>query len=145
MQTSPLTSIFLGNFEPFNLTGILLIVLRFNVISSPVIPSPLDKPSFNCPLIQFQGLDDKVVPPNQALEVYDALIRKNVPTACVLFEGEQHGFRRAANIRRALYTELEFYGKVFGFEPEMPDDHVNLVMGEKVVVKIEQEENKPKL
>ena len=94
--------------------------------------------SFNCPLIQFQGLEDKVVPPNQALEVFDALIKKNMTTACILFEGEQHGFRRAANIRRALDTELEFYGVVFGFQPELPMDHVSLVLDEKVVVPIEQ-------
>ena len=94
--------------------------------------------SFNCPLIQFQGLDDKVVPPNQALEVFDALKKKNMKTACILFEGEQHGFRRAANIRRALDTELEFYGVVFEFQPELPVDHVPLVLDEKVVVPIEQ-------
>jgi dienelactone hydrolase len=94
---------------------------------------------FSCPLIQFQGLEDKVVPPNQALEVFDALIKKGVPTSCVLFEGEQHGFRRAKNIRRALDTELEFYGSVFGFHPMMPNDHVSFVMGEKVTVGIEEE------
>ena len=89
---------------------------------------------FSCPLVQFQGLEDQVVPPNQALEVFDALKGKGVPTACVLFEGEQHGFRRAPNIRRALDTELEFYGSVFGFTPPLPDDHVALAMGEKIVV-----------
>jgi len=97
---------------------------------------------FSCPLIQFQGLDDKVVPPNQALEVFDALKKKGLDTTCVLFEGEQHGFRRAANIRRALDTELEFYGKVFGFTPFLPEDHVELTMGEKVVVGISQNETK---
>jgi dipeptidyl aminopeptidase/acylaminoacyl peptidase len=95
--------------------------------------------SFDCPLIQFQGLEDQVVPPNQALEVFDALKEKNIKTACILFEGEQHGFRRAANIRRALDTELEFYGVVFGFQPELPNDHIPLVLGEKIVVPIEKE------
>ena len=97
---------------------------------------------FSCPLIQFQGLDDKVVPPNQALEVFDALKKKGLDTTCVLFEGEQHGFRRAANIRRALDTELEFYGQVFGFTPILPKDHVELTMGEKVVVGIGGNETK---
>ena len=92
---------------------------------------------FSCPLIQFQGLEDKVVPPNQALEVFDALLAKGVPTACVLFEGEQHGFRRAQNIRRALDTELEFYGQVFNFEPVLPEDHVALLMNQKVTVPID--------
>ena len=90
--------------------------------------------TFSCPLIQFQGLEDKVVPPNQAMEVYQALKEKGVPTACILFEGEQHGFRREGNIRRALDTELEFYGQVFGFQPILPDDHVPLVMGEQITV-----------
>lgn len=47
----------------------------------------------------------------------------------MLFEGEQHGFRRSANIRRALDSELQFYGSVFGFEPPMPADHEDLQMG----------------
>jgi|EP01047_Picozoa_sp_COSAG01_P056639 dipeptidyl aminopeptidase/acylaminoacyl peptidase len=64
---------------------------------------------FACPLVQFQGLEDRVVPPNQALEVFEAIHAKGLPTACVLFEGEQHGFRRAPNIRRALDSEIEFY------------------------------------
>mgnify|MGYP001821440148 CR=1 FL=1 len=71
----------------------------------------------SCPVILFQGLDDPVVPPNQAEAMYDALGEKGIPVAYVPFEGEQHGFRQAKNIRRALAAELYFYGKVFGFEP----------------------------
>ena len=41
------------------------------------------------PVALFQGLEDKVVPPNQAEEVYEQLSAKGVPTVCVLFEGEQ--------------------------------------------------------
>ncbi|MGH2559587.1 MAG: S9 family peptidase [Thermomicrobiales bacterium] len=69
------------------------------------------------PLILFQGLEDKVVPPNQAEMMYDAVKAKGLPVALVEFAGEQHGFRQAANIRRALDGELYFLGKVFGFEP----------------------------
>jgi len=72
------------------------------------------------PLIVLQGLEDEVVPPNQAEMIVDALRRKGVPVAYLTFEGEQHGFRQAANIRRALDAELSFYGQVFGFEP--PED-----------------------
>ncbi len=72
---------------------------------------------FNCPLIVFQGLEDEVVPPAQAEAMVEALAAKGVPHAYVAFEGEQHGFRRAANIVRALEAELWFYGRVFGFEP----------------------------
>ena len=67
------------------------------------------------PLILFQGLDDKVVPPNQSQAMFDALNDKGLPVAYITFAGEQHGFRRAENIRRALEAELYFYAKVFGF------------------------------
>ena len=68
------------------------------------------------PVIFFQGLEDKVVPPNQAELMVDALRKKGVPVAYVPFEGEQHGFRQAKNIQRALEAEYYFYAKVFGFE-----------------------------
>lgn len=71
---------------------------------------------FDRPLIVLQGLEDEVVPPNQAEMIVDALRAKGVPVAYVAFEGEQHGFRQAANIRRALDSELSFYAQVFGFE-----------------------------
>jgi dipeptidyl aminopeptidase/acylaminoacyl peptidase len=71
----------------------------------------------SCPLILFQGLEDKVVPPNQSELMVDALRRKGRPVAYLAFEGEQHGFRKAENIIRSLEAELYFYGAVFGFEP----------------------------
>ena len=70
----------------------------------------------SCPVIFFQGLEDKVVPPNQAEMMVDALRQKGLPVAYVAFEGEQHGFRRAENIKRSLDGELYFYSRVFGFE-----------------------------
>ncbi len=70
----------------------------------------------SCPVIFFQGLEDKVVPPNQAEMMVDALRKKGLPVAYVAFEGEQHGFRRAENIKRSLDGELYFYSRVFGFE-----------------------------
>jgi dipeptidyl aminopeptidase/acylaminoacyl peptidase len=70
----------------------------------------------NVPVIFFQGLEDKIVPPNQAEMMVEALRRKGLPVAYVAFEGEQHGFRQAANIKRALDGELYFYSRVFGFE-----------------------------
>ena len=71
----------------------------------------------SCPLILFQGLEDKVVPPNQSEMMVEALRRKGRPVAYVAFAGEQHGFRKAENIIRSLEAELYFYGAVFGFEP----------------------------
>ena len=64
------------------------------------------------PVVFFQGDQDKVVPPNQAESMVEVLRRKGVPVAYVLFEGEQHGFRKAENIRRALDGELYFYSRV---------------------------------
>jgi dienelactone hydrolase len=68
------------------------------------------------PLLILQGLEDEVVPPAQAQMMADALAAKGVPYAYVAFEGEQHGFRQAPNIRRALEAELYFYSRIFGFE-----------------------------
>jgi dipeptidyl aminopeptidase/acylaminoacyl peptidase len=69
------------------------------------------------PLIIFQGLEDKVVPPAQAEVLVTALRAKGLPFAYVAFEGEQHGFRQAASIVRSAEAELSFYGQVLGFEP----------------------------
>jgi dipeptidyl aminopeptidase/acylaminoacyl peptidase len=69
-----------------------------------------------CPVILFQGLEDKVVPPDQAERMVESLHRKGLPVAYVAFEGEQHGFRRAENIKRTLDGEMYFYSRVFGFD-----------------------------
>jgi dipeptidyl aminopeptidase/acylaminoacyl peptidase len=71
----------------------------------------------SCPAIFFQGLEDKVVPPNQSEMIVQALKRKNLPVAYVTFEGEQHGFRKADSIKRALESELYFYSRIFKFDP----------------------------
>ena len=70
----------------------------------------------SCPVIFFQGLEDKVVLPNQAEMMVAALREKGIPVAYLPFAGEQHGFRQAKNIKRALDGELYFYSRVFGFE-----------------------------
>ncbi len=71
----------------------------------------------SCPVIFFQGLDDKVVPPEQARTMHAALKNHGIATALLLFAGEGHGFRRAATIEQALNSELGFYGRVLGFMP----------------------------
>jgi dipeptidyl aminopeptidase/acylaminoacyl peptidase len=78
----------------------------------------------SCPVILLQGLEDKVVPPAQAEAMAAALDAKGIPYAYLPFEGEQHGFRQAAHIRRALEAELYFYGRVFGFELADPVEPV---------------------
>jgi dipeptidyl aminopeptidase/acylaminoacyl peptidase len=69
------------------------------------------------PLIMFQGAEDKIVPPSQSEMMLDALKKKGLPVAYLLFPGEQHGFRRSENIRRSLEAELYFYSRIFGFTP----------------------------
>jgi dipeptidyl aminopeptidase/acylaminoacyl peptidase len=80
----------------------------------------------SCPIILFQGLDDKVVPPNQAEMMFEAARKKGLPVAYVAFEGEQHGFRKAENIKRSLDGELYFYSRVFGFELAEPVEPVKI-------------------
>ncbi len=80
-------------------------------------------------LILWQGLEDKIVPPNQAEIMFDAVKKKGLPVAFVAFEGEQHGFRQAKNIKRALDGDLYFYSRVLGFvlpEPVEPVEIENL-------------------
>lgn len=79
-----------------------------------------------CPVIFFQGLKDRVVPPNQAELMFEAVRQAGFPTAYVTFEGEDHGFREAENIKRALEAELYFYGRVFGFQPADDIDPVDI-------------------
>ncbi len=80
--------------------------------------SPLEaRDRFSCPVIFFQGDEDRIVPPNQAEAMVEALRAKGLRVDYHLFEGEQHGFRRAGNIVRALEAELAFYGEVLGFGP----------------------------
>ena len=75
---------------------------------------------FDRPLIVLQGLEDEIVPPNQSEMIVAALKDKGVPVAYLPFEGEQHGFRQAANIVRALEAQLSFFTQLFGVA--LPDD-----------------------
>jgi len=79
------------------------------------------------PVIFFQGLEDRVVPPDQARLMVEALKQRGIPVSYVPFEGEQHGFRRAENIARSLEAELYFYSQVFGFALAEPVDPVEIV------------------
>jgi len=80
----------------------------------------------SCPVIFFQGLEDKVVPPDQAETMVEAIRAKKIPVSYVAFAGEQHGFRQAKNIKRALDGELYFYSKVFNFDLAEPVEPVEI-------------------
>ncbi len=70
----------------------------------------------SCPVIFFQGLEDKIVLPNQAEMMVNALKQKNIPVVYIAYEGEQHGFRQSKNIKRTLEAELYFYSSIFNFD-----------------------------
>ena len=70
----------------------------------------------SCPIILLQGLEDEVVPPNQAEKMLKALRKKGIPVTYIPFEGEQHGFRKPENIKRALEAELYFYSRILKFD-----------------------------
>jgi dipeptidyl aminopeptidase/acylaminoacyl peptidase len=78
----------------------------------------------SCPVILFQGLEDRIVPAAQAEQMVDALRTRGLPVAYVPFEDEQHAFRRAETIRRFHDAELYFYSRILGFETADPIEPV---------------------
>ena len=89
--------------------------------------SPINFPqNISCPVILFQGDEDRIVPPDQARLMFEAACAKGIPTAYILFEGEQHGFRRAESIKRAIENELYFYSKVFKFDLGEEVEHIQI-------------------
>lgn len=89
--------------------------------------SPINFPEkLSCPIILFQGLEDKVVPPSQSENMQKALLGKNLPVAYLTFAEEGHGFRNPENVKRSLEAELFFYSKVFGFELSEEIEPVNI-------------------
>jgi dipeptidyl aminopeptidase/acylaminoacyl peptidase len=83
------------------------------------------------PVILLQGLEDEIVPPNQAETMAAALRQNGVPYAYLAFEGEQHGFRRAETEIRCLEAELYFYARILGFEPAGEIEPVEIVGGDR--------------
>ena len=71
----------------------------------------------SCPMIIFQGTEDKIVPPSQAEIMAQGLRDKKIPFSLIMYEGEQHGFRQSKNIISSLESEIYFYSKVLGFKP----------------------------
>lgn len=77
---------------------------------------------FSAPMIVLQGDEDAIVPPNQSEMIVAALEQRGIPVSYLLFEGEQHGFRKAENVVAALEAELAFFGAMLEFMPadELP-------------------------
>ena len=75
------------------------------------------------PVLFFQGLKDRVVLPDQTERMLEALRANKIPTACLSFAEEGHGFRRAETLRAVLSAEQAFYARAFGLTPAdvLPD------------------------
>ena len=74
----------------------------------------------NCPIILFQGTEDRIVPQSQSDLMYQAVLSRKIPVSYLLFEGEQHGFRKPETIQRVLEAELYFYSRIFNFTTDKP-------------------------
>lgn len=72
---------------------------------------------FNCPVIFLQGAEDRIVPPNQAESMFEAISKKGITAAYLLFEKEGHGFRKSENIIQAIEAEYAFFARILGFKP----------------------------
>jgi dipeptidyl aminopeptidase/acylaminoacyl peptidase len=75
----------------------------------------LDK--LSSPILLLQGADDRVVPPNQAEMMAEAVRKKGLPVSLIMFDGEGHGFRRSETIKSATEAQIYFLGQILGFEP----------------------------
>jgi dipeptidyl aminopeptidase/acylaminoacyl peptidase len=84
----------------------------------------LDK--LSAPILLLQGIEDMVVPPEQAEMLAEAARRRKLPVALIMFEGEGHGFRKAETIKAATEAQIYFLGRIFGFEPadQVPPIHI---------------------
>lgn len=86
----------------------------------------------SCPILFLQGSQDQIVLPNQSEKMFKALKEKGIPTAYLLFEGEEHGFRRAETIQKALDAELYFYSQIFHFIPSDPIKEISIENRDKI-------------
>jgi dipeptidyl aminopeptidase/acylaminoacyl peptidase len=89
--------------------------------------SPLNfADQLDCPVIFLQGLEDPVVPPNQAVRMVAALKRNGIPVAYLPFPGESHGFRQSSTLIKAIESEFYFYSRIFGIEPADPLEPIEI-------------------
>ena len=88
----------------------------------------------DCPVILLQGDEDKVVPPEQAEQMYKVLTDKGLPTTLVMYKGEQHGFRKPEHVQHALSSEYYFFSSVFGIEPQPEEGFRGVRIGSRVDV-----------
>jgi len=78
-------------------------------------------------MIIFQGLDDKIVLPNQSELMFESVKKRGLPASYIAFEGEGHGFRKGENVKYTLEAELYFYAKIFNFPYSNTDFSIDIV------------------
>ena len=96
-------------------------LIGYKDLDDPVVAqrSPINHvDEINAPLLLLQGSSDPIVPVNQAESMFDAVDAQGLPVALEIFRGEEHGFRLAQNITKALEAELSFYCQVWGIHRE---------------------------
>ena len=96
-------------------------LIGYENLDDPVVAqrSPINHvDEINAPLLLLQGSSDPIVPVNQAESMFDAVDAQGLPVALEIFRGEEHGFRLAQNITKALEAELSFYCQVWGIHRE---------------------------
>ena len=71
-----------------------------------------------CPVLFFQGLKDKVVPPEQTERMAAALRANGIPVEVRLFEDEGHGFRNQATQVDVLERTEAFFRRQFSSQKE---------------------------
>ena len=86
-------------------------IAPFILASSPI--HHVDQ--IKCPILLLQGDEDAIVPPPQSEKMYLSLLHRGIPMAYILFEKEQHGFRQAANIKRAIEATAYFFSQILGY------------------------------
>jgi dienelactone hydrolase len=88
----------------------------------------------SCPVILLQGDEDKVVPPDQAETMFEVLTAKGLPSALIIYKGEQHGFRKSENIRHALLSEYNFFCETFGIKAQSEENFGGIEIGKRIEV-----------
>jgi dipeptidyl aminopeptidase/acylaminoacyl peptidase len=73
--------------------------------------------AIGAPVILFQGLEDRIVPPEQSRHMAEALRARGVEVVYHAFAGEGHGFRRAETIAAVLEAELAFLKRALRLAP----------------------------
>jgi dipeptidyl aminopeptidase/acylaminoacyl peptidase len=108
---------FTHKFEAHYLDGLLGEPYRGAASDQPGSPyydrSPIhDLESLKSPMIIFQGLEDKVVPPELSRELVINLQNRGVYHQYIEYPGEGHGFRSLETRVDALEKEAEFFSDV---------------------------------